>query len=130
MACRYDESSAARLKTKFELRDGQPVLIRTPEINLINDGDGKPVGIHEFIGRQPIVAFGNSDGDLEMLQWTAAGSGARLVALVHHTDAEREYAYDAHSFFGTLNRALIEAHERGWVVVDMKRDWNTVFPPL
>lgn len=118
------------LKTKFELRDGQPVLIRTPEINLINDGDGKPVGIHEFIGRQPIVAFGNSDGDLEMLQWTAAGSGARLVALVHHTDAEREYAYGADSSFGTLNRALIEAQERGWVVVDMKRDWNTVFPPL
>jgi phosphoserine phosphatase len=118
------------LKTKFELRDDQPVLVRTPEINLINDGDGKPVGIHEFIGRQPIVAFGNSDGDLEMLQWTAAGSGARLVALVHHTDAEREYAYDADSRFGTLNRALIEARERGWVVVDMKRDWNTVFPPL
>jgi phosphoserine phosphatase len=118
------------LKTKFELRDDQPVLIRTPEINLIDDGDGKPVGIHEFIGRQPIVAFGNSDGDLEMLQWTAAGSGARLLALVHHTDAEREYAYDADSHFGTLNRALIEAHERGWVVVDMKRDWNTVFPPL
>jgi phosphoserine phosphatase len=118
------------LKTKFELRGDQPVLIRTAEINLINDGDGKPVGIHEFIGRQPIVAFGNSDGDLEMLQWTAAGSGARLVALVHHTDAEREYAYDADSSFGTLNKALIEAHERGWVVVDMKRDWNTVFPPL
>ena len=118
------------LKTKFELRDDQPVLIRTPEINLINDGDGKPVGIHEFIGRQPIVAFGNSDGDLEMLQWTAAGSGARLMALIHHTDAEREYAYDTNSPFGTLNKALTEARERGWVVVDMKRDWNTVFPTL
>jgi phosphoserine phosphatase len=118
------------LKTKFEMRGDLPVLVRTPEINLINDGDGKPVGIHEFIGRQPIVAFGNSDGDLEMLQWTATGSGARLVALVHHTDAEREYAYDAHSFFGNLTTALIEANKRGWVVVDMKRDWNTVFPPL
>jgi phosphoglycolate phosphatase-like HAD superfamily hydrolase len=117
------------LKTRFEMRDDLPVLIRTPEINLVNDGDGKPVGIHEFIGKQPIAAFGNSDGDLEMLQWTAAGGGRRLILLVHHTDAEREYAYDAHSFFGKLTKALDEATARGWVVVDMKRDWNTIFPP-
>jgi phosphoserine phosphatase len=118
------------LKTQFEMHDGRPVLIRTPEINLIDDGDGKPVGIHQYIGQQPIAAFGNSDGDLAMLQWTAAGNGPRLILLVRHTDAEREYAYDAHSHFGMLNKALEEAQDRGWVVVDMKRDWNTVFPPI
>jgi phosphoserine phosphatase len=116
------------LKTKFEMRDGQPVLIRTAEINLVDDGEGKPVGIHEYIGQQPIAAFGNSDGDLEMLQWTAGGSGARLIVLVHHTDSDREYAYDAHSPFGRLSAALDEAKTKGWVVVDMKRDWKTVFP--
>jgi phosphoserine phosphatase len=118
------------LKTKFEMQDNQPVLVRTSEINLLNDGDGKPVGIHEFIGQQPIAAFGNSDGDLEMLQWTASGSGARLILLVHHTDEEREYAYDAHSAFGRLSKALDEAKARGWEVADMKRDWNTIFPPV
>jgi phosphoserine phosphatase len=118
------------LKTKFDMRDGRPVLIRTAEINLIDDGDGKPVGIHEYIGQQPIAAFGNSDGDLEMLQWTATGSGPRLILLVHHTDADREYAYDAHSHFGMLDKALVEAQARGWVVVDMKRDWNTIFPSV
>jgi hypothetical protein len=118
------------LKTKFEMLDNQPVLIRTSEINLLNDGNGKPVGIHEFIGQQPIAAFGNSDGDLEMLQWTASGSGARLILLVHHTDAAREYAYDAHSPFGRLSKALDEAQARGWQVVDMQRDWNTIFPPV
>jgi len=118
------------LKTRFEMRDDQPVLVRTSEINLLNDGDGKPVGIHEFIGQQPIAAFGNSDGDLEMLQWTASGAGARLILLVHHTDAEREYAYDAHSPFGRLSKALDEAKARGWQVADMKRDWNTIFPAL
>jgi phosphoserine phosphatase len=117
------------LKTKFEMRDGQPVLIRTPEIHLVDDGDGKPVGIHSYIGEQPIAAFGNSDGDLEMLQWTATGNGPRLILIVHHTDSEREYAYDAHSSFGRLDKALAEATARGWIVVDMKRDWNTIFPP-
>jgi phosphoserine phosphatase len=117
------------IKTKFEIRDGLPVLIRTAEINLVDDGDGKPVGIHEYIGQQPIAAFGNSDGDLEMLQWTASGSGRRLILLVHHTDSEREYAYDAHSTFGKLDKALEEANARGWIVVDMKRDWNAIFPP-
>jgi hypothetical protein len=112
------------------MQDNQPVLIRTAEINLVDDGNGKPVGIHEFIGQQPIAACGNSDGDLEMLQWTASGSGARLILLVHHTDADREYAYDAHSAFGKLSTALDEAKARGWLVVDMKRDWNTIFPPV
>lgn len=116
------------LKTKFEMRDDQPVLIRTAEINLVDDGIGKPVGIHDFIGQQPIAAFGNSDGDLEMLQWTASGSGARLILLVHHTDAEREYAYDAHSAFGRLSKALDEAKARDWQIVDMKSDWKTIFP--
>jgi hypothetical protein len=118
------------LKTKFEMRHGQPVLMRTSEINLVNDGDGKPVGIHEYIGQQPIAAFGNSDGDLEMLQWTATGNGPRLILIVHHTDSEREYAYDANSHFGMLSKALDEAKARGWIVVDMKGDWNTIFPPV
>ena len=121
------EVVGSSLKTRFELRDGAPALIRTAEIDLLDDGPQKPVGIHKFIGRQPIAAAGNSDGDVQMLQWTAAGSGARLILLVHHTDAEREYAYDAHSPFGELDKALDEAKRRGWVVVDMKRDWNTVF---
>jgi phosphoserine phosphatase len=117
------------IKTTFEMQDDRPVLVRTAEIDLINDGNGKPVGIHQFIGQQPIAAFGNSDGDLEMLQWTASGNGPRLIGLVHHTDAEREYAYDAHSAFGKLSKALDEAKSRGWTVVDMKRDWSTIFPP-
>jgi len=110
------------------LRDDKPVLIRLPEIDFIDDKAGKPVGIHKFIGRRPIAAFGNSDGDLQMLQWTAAGSGARLMGLVHHTDAEREWAYDRQSSIGRLDKALDEAKARGWTVVDMKRDWKTVFP--
>jgi phosphoserine phosphatase len=117
------------IKTKLETRNNEPVLIRTAEINLINDGNGKPVGIHEFIGQQPIAAFGNSDGDLEMLQWTASGSGRRLMLIVHHTDAEREYAYDVKSPFGKLDKALDIAKAQGWQIVDMKRDWNTIFPP-
>src|SRR5581483_1214555 len=115
------------LKTRFEMRDGEPVLIRTSEINLVNDGEGKPVGIHDYIGQQPIAAFGNSDGDLEMLQWTAGGPGARLILLVHHTDGEREYAYDAHSPVGRLAKALDMANAKGWLVADMKRDWNRIF---
>lgn len=117
------------IKTKFELRDGQPVLLRLPEIDFVDDKAGKPVGINKFIGRRPIAAFGNSDGDLEMLQWTAAGKGARLMLIVHHTDAEREYAYDRKSPIGTLDKAWDEANAKGWVVVDMKRDWKTIFPP-
>ncbi len=116
------------IKTKFEIRDGKPVLVRLPEIDFIDDKAGKPVGIHKFIGRRPIAAFGNSDGDLQMLQWTAAGHGPHLCLYVHHTDAEREWAYDRASHIGRLDRGLDEAKDRGWAVVDMKRDWKRIFP--
>lgn len=116
------------IRTKFELRDGRPVLVRLPELSFIDDGAGKPVGIHQHIGRRPIAAFGNSDGDLEMLKWTSAGDGARLCLIVHHTDADREFAYDRKSSVGRLDKALDEAKARGWTVVDMKADWKTIFP--
>jgi phosphoglycolate phosphatase-like HAD superfamily hydrolase len=116
------------IKTQFELRDGKPVLVRLPEMNFLDDKEGKPVGIQMHIGRRPIAAFGNSDGDLQMLQWTAAGDGPRFALLVHHTDAEREWAYDRTSPIGHLDKALDEAIARGWTVVDMKRDWKKVFP--
>ena len=116
------------IKTKFELRDGKPVLVRLPEIDFIDDKAGKPVGIHKFIGRRPIAAFGNSDGDLQMLQWTAAGEGLRFCLVVHHTDADREWAYDRDSHVGRLDRLLELAHERHWTVVDMNSDWNAVYP--
>jgi phosphoglycolate phosphatase-like HAD superfamily hydrolase len=108
--------------------DGKPELIKDAKMEFVDDGPGKPVGINRFIGRRPILAFGNSDGDLQMLQWTVAGGGARLAALLHHTDAEREYAYDRQSKIGKLDKALDEANARGWTVVDMKRDWKAVFP--
>ncbi|MBL8417695.1 MAG: haloacid dehalogenase-like hydrolase [Dechloromonas sp.] len=115
------------IKTKYEIRDGKPVLVRLPEINFIDDKDGKPIAINQHIGRRPIAAFGNSDGDLQMLQWTTAGAGPRFALIVHHTDAEREWAYDRKSHIGQLDKALDEAQARGWTVVDMKRDWKTVF---
>jgi phosphoserine phosphatase len=115
------------IATKFEIRDGKPVLVRLPKIDFIDDKAGKPVGINKFIGRRPIFAFGNSDGDLQMLQWTAAGDGPRFLGLVHHTDARREYAYDRESHFGRLDQALAEAKTRGWCVMDMKTDWQRVF---
>ncbi|MGH8068187.1 MAG: HAD family hydrolase [Candidatus Entotheonellia bacterium] len=114
-------------KVQFELRDGQPVLVRLPEIDFIDDKAGKPVAIHKFIGRRPIAAFDNSDGDLQMLQWIAAGPGARFCLIVHHTDAEREWAYDRQSPIGRLDKALDEAKQRSWTVLDMKRDWKRVF---
>jgi len=115
-------------KLKFEMRAGKPVLVKMPAIDLIDDKDGKPVGIQSHIGRRPIAAFGNSDGDLQMLQWTTAGEGARFALIVHHTDAEREWAYDRKSHIGMLDKALDEANAKGWLVVDMKKDWKTVFP--
>jgi phosphoglycolate phosphatase-like HAD superfamily hydrolase len=115
-------------KLKYELRDGTPVLLRLPEIDFIDDKSGKPVGIHRFIGRRPILAFGNSDGDFEMLQYTTAGKGPRLGLIVHHTDAEREYAYDRDSPVGRLDKALDAAPKNGWVVVDMKKEWKVIFP--
>jgi phosphoglycolate phosphatase-like HAD superfamily hydrolase len=108
--------------------DGSVRLIKEAKVEFIDDKEGKPVGINRFIGRRPILAFGNSDGDQAMLQYTAAGAGPRFLGLVHHTDAEREYAYDRQSHIGTLDKALDEARERGWTVVDMKRDWKVVFP--
>lgn len=114
-------------KVKFELRDGKPVLVKLPEVQFVDDNVGKPVGIHQFIGRRPLMAFGNSDGDLQMLQWTAAGNGARFCLYVHHTDAEREWAYDRASHIGKLDKGLDEATAKGWTVVDMKRDWKRVF---
>jgi phosphoserine phosphatase len=116
------------IKTKYEIRNGKPVLVRLPAVNFIDDKEGKPVGIHSHIGRRPIAAFGNSDADLQMLQWTAAGSGARFALLVHHTDAGREWAYDRTSSIGRLNKGLDEAKARGWTVVDMKNDWKRAFP--
>jgi phosphoglycolate phosphatase-like HAD superfamily hydrolase len=116
------------IRTEFEMRSPGPVIKRQPELDFIDDKAGKPVGIHKFIGRRPVAAFGNSDGDLQMLQWTAAGDGARLMLIVHHTDAEREWAYDRDSHIGRLDKALDEAKRRGWIVVDMKEDWNTIYP--
>jgi hypothetical protein len=115
------------IKTKFELRDGEPILLRLPEVDFIDDKEGKPVGINTHIGRRPIAAFGNSDGDLQMLQYTAAGDGARLAVYVHHDDAEREWAYDRDSHIGRLDKGLDEAAERGWTVVSMKGDWAKIF---
>lgn len=117
------------IKTRLVSRNGKPEIVRLPEIDFIDDKEGKPVGIQKFIGRRPAAAFGNSDGDLAMLQWAAAGEGPRFGLLVRHTDAEREYAYDRKSSFGRLDKALDEAGSRGWTVVDMKRDWRAIYPP-
>jgi hypothetical protein len=115
------------IKTKFELRNGKPVLVRLPEINFIDDKAGKPVGINQHIGRRPIAAFGNSDGDFQMLQWTTAGAGERLGVLIHHTDDKREWAYDRKSSIGKLDKGLDEAGKNGWLIVDMKKDWQRVY---
>lgn len=115
--------------TEFKEKNGKYELIRMPKIDFINDQAGKPVGINLHIGRRPILAFGNSDHDMQMVEYTMAGEGARLGLYVHHTDAEREYAYDRKSKVGTLDKALDEADANGWIIVDMKEDWNTIFPP-
>ncbi len=119
------------LVVEYEYRDGDPVLLRKPEINFIDDKAGKPVGIHQHIGRRPIAAFGNSDGDLQMLQWTCAQQQRRtLCAFVHHTDADREWAYDRASHIGQLNAGLDQAETDGWLLIDMKSDWQVIFPPV
>lgn len=116
------------IKTKYELRNDQPVIVRLAEVDFVDDGPGKPPGIQKFIGRRPIAAFGNSDGDLQMLRWTTSGDGPRFALIVHHTDAEREFAYDRESRIGTLDKALDEAAVRGWTVVSIKTDWKTIYP--
>jgi phosphoserine phosphatase len=117
------------IKTRYEVRDGKPVLLRLPEIDFIDDKAGKPVGIHKFIGKRPIAAFGNSDGDFQMLEWVTSAPGPRLGLIVRHDDAEREFAYDRKSHVGQLDRALDEAGPRGWTVVSMKADWKVIFAP-
>lgn len=116
------------IKTKYDVIDGKPVLLRLPELNFIDDKAGKPAGIQHHIGRRPIMAFGNSDGDFQMLEWTTSGAGARFGLIVHHTDAEREWAYDRESPIGKLDRALDEAPARGWTVISMKADWKAIYP--
>jgi hypothetical protein len=116
-------------RQKYQLRGAEPVLLKMAEVEFVDDGPGKPVGIQRFIGRRPIAAFGNSDGDREMLEWTTAGKGARFALLVHHTDGAREYAYDRDSKIGRLSAALDQAKKQGWTVVSMKDDWNTILPP-
>ena len=113
----------------FEMQDGKPMMLKLPQVQFVDDKTGKPIGIEEKIGRRPIAAFGNSDGDLQMLQWTCAGSGKRFCLYVHHDDAVREWAYDRHSSIGRLDLGLDEAQVKGWTVVSMKDDWKTIFPP-
>lgn len=113
--------------TKFEVRDGKPVLAREAKLDFFDDNEGKPAGINKFIGRRPIAAFGNSDGDFQMLQWVTAGTGPRFGLLIHHDDAVREFAYDRASFAGKLDRGLDEAPERGWILVSVKNNWKEVF---
>ena len=117
------------IKTKYEVIDGEPTLMRLAEMNFINDKEGKPIGINQHIAQRPIFASGNSDGDYQMLEWTTAGEGPSFGLILHHTDPEREYAYDRDSSVGRLDKALDDAPAKGWVVVDMKNDWNRVFPP-
>jgi phosphoserine phosphatase len=116
------------IRTKYEVRDGKPVIVRLPEIDFIDDKSGKPIGIHKFIGRRPLAAFANSDGDYEMLQWTTAAPGARLGVIIHHDDATREVAYDRQSHVGRLARALDDAPSNGWTVVSVKDDWKSLYP--
>ena len=116
------------VKTRFEIQEGKAVLVRLPELNFNDDKEGKPVGINLHIGQRPIAAFGNSDGDLQMLQYATSGEGARLALYVHHTDADREWAYDRTSSIGRLDKGLDEAQAKGWTVVDMKQDWKLIYP--
>jgi hypothetical protein len=117
------------IKAKFEMRDGKAVVVRLPELDFNDDKEGKPVAINLHIGYRPIAAFGNSDGDLQMLQYATSGEGTRFALYVHHTDAEREWAYDRHSSIGHFDKGLDEARAKGWTVVDMKKDWKVIYPP-
>lgn len=123
-----EQTIGSSLKAKYEMRDGKPAIVKLPDINLIDDKEGKPVGIYQYIGRRPAFAAGNSDGDYQMLEWTTSGDGKRFGLIVHHTDGEREWAYDRDSTFGRLDKALQDAPKNGWLIVDMKNDWKTVYP--
>lgn len=123
-----DQVVGSSLKAKYEVRDGKPVIIKLLEINLVDDKEGKPVGIHQYIGQRPIFASGNSDGDYQMLEFTTAGEGPRFGLLLHHTDGKREWAYDRDSHIGQLNKGLDDAGKKGWTVIDMQKDWKVVFP--
>ena len=116
------------IKAKYEVRDGKPVIVKLPEIDLIDDKAGKPVGIHRYIGSRPLLAIGNSDGDFEMIEWTTSGDGPRLGMILHHTDADREWAYDRSSHIGKLDRGLDEAAERNWILIDMTKEWKQIYP--
>jgi len=123
-----DQVVGSSLKAKYEVRDGKPVILKLPEVNLIDDKEGKPVGIHQYIGQRPVFTAGNSDGDYQMLEYTTAGSGPRFGLILHHTDAKREWAYDRKSHVGQLNKALDDASKKGWTVIDMQKDWKVIFP--
>ena len=123
-----DQVVGSSLKAKYEVRDGKPVIIKLPEIHLVDDKEGKPIGIHQYIGQRPIFASGNSDGDYQMLEWTTAGDGPRFGIILHHTDGKREWAYDRDSHIGQLNKGLDDASKKGWVVIDMQKDWKVVYP--
>ena len=123
-----DQVVGSSIKTEFVLVDGEPQIRRLPELDFIDDKEGKPVGIHKFIGRKPVFCSGNSDGDLQMMQYTDSGKGSRFMLYVHHTDAEREWAYDGESHIGRLDKGLDEAIEKGWTVIDMKEDWEVIYP--
>jgi len=116
------------IRTRYEVRDGEPAIVRLPEIDFIDDKAGKPIGIQKFIGRRPIAAFGNSDGDFQMLEWVTSQPGRTLGLIVHHDDGAREFAYDRHSHIGRLERGLDEAAARGWVLVSIEKDWNRIYP--
>lgn len=123
-----EQTIGSSLKAKYEMRDGKPAIVKLPDINLIDDKDGKPVGIYQYIGRRPAFAAGNSDGDYQMLEWTTSGDGKRFGLIVHHTDDKREWAYDRDSTFGKLDKALKDASKHGWLIVDMKNDWKVIYP--
>lgn len=123
-----DQVVGSSIKTEFDYNNGNPVIRRLAEIDFIDDKEGKPIGIHKFIGQKPVFASGNSDGDLQMMQWTASNKHKSFMLYLHHTDAEREWAYDRNSHIGKLDKGLDEAHEKGWTVVDMKNDWKVIYP--
>jgi len=123
-----DQVVGSSIKTEFVIKEDGPKILRLPEIDFIDDKEGKPLGINKFIGKQPVFASGNSDGDLQMLQWTASHNLKSFMLYVHHTDSIREWAYDRQSHIGRLDKGLDEANEKGWTVVDMKKDWRVIYP--